>query len=218
MLGDLKGLERLRFTTSHPKDLSAELIDSFKKIDILCPHIHLPFQSGSNKILKLMNRKYTVEEYIDLVMTLRNKDPYFAVTSDVMVGFPGESRADFKNTLDLINKIEFDNLFSFKYSDRKGTKATSMPGKIDEQEKAARLKELQDLQKEKTLSRNSMLVDRIEEVLVDGLSKRGTQYTGRTKTNKVVNFNSDNNIIGKIAKVKIKRAFINSLQGELIKN
>ncbi|MFC1494605.1 tRNA (N6-isopentenyl adenosine(37)-C2)-methylthiotransferase MiaB [Thermodesulfobacteriota bacterium] len=218
MLGDLRGLKRLRFTTSHPKDLSSELIDSFKKIDILCPHIHLPFQSGSNKILKLMNRKYTIEDYIDLVMRLRGRDPYFAVTSDVIVGFPGETSADFKNTLDLIKKIEFDNLFSFKYSDRKGTKASEMPGKVAESEKAARLKELQELQKEKTLLRNRMLEGKIEEILVDGLSRRGTQYTGRTKTNKIINFNSDISIIGDLVNVNIKRAFINSLKGDLLHN
>ncbi len=218
MLANLEGLERLRFTTSHPKDLSAELIDSFEEIDILCPHIHLPFQSGSNRILKLMNRKYTVEEYVDLVKRLRSRDPDFAVTSDVIVGFPGESRADFKNTLDLIEEIEFDNIFSFKYSDRKGTKASAMPDKVTESEKASRLKELQDLQKEKTLLRNKLLEGRTEKVLVDGISKRGGQYSGRTKTNKIINFNCNYNIIGNLVNVKVKRAFINSLQGELIGN
>ena len=216
MLGDLKGLKRLRFTTSHPKDLSTELIESFKEIDILCPHIHLPFQSGSNKILKLMNRKYTIEEYVDLVMKLRDRDPYFAVTSDVIVGFPGETGLDFKNTLDLINKIEFDNLFSFKYSDRKATRASEMPDKVGESEKAGRLKELQALQREKTLLRNRMLEGKTEEILVDGLGKRDSQYSGRTKTNKVINFNSNINIIGDLVNVNIKSAFINSLKGELI--
>ena len=215
MLGDIDGLYRLRFTTSHPKDLSDDLINSFINIQKLCHHIHLPFQSGSNKILKLMNRKYTSDDYLRLVQKLRNISPDFAVTSDVIVGFPGESYADFKKTLDLIEKIEFDNLFSFKYSDRKGTKAAEMADKLDEKEKSSRLKILQDLQKEKTLLRNKRLEGRTEEILVDGISKRGTQYTGRTDTNKIVNFSCKNNVIGKLVKVNIKRAFINSLHGDM---
>ena len=215
MLGDIDGLYRLRFTTSHPKDLSDDLINSFINIQKLCHHIHLPFQSGSNKILKHMNRKYTSDDYLRLVQKLRNISPDFAVTSDVIVGFPGETYSDFKKTLDLIEKIEFDNLFSFKYSDRKGTKAAEMADKLDEKEKSSRLKILQDLQKEKTLLRNKRLEGRTEEILVDGISKRGTQYTGRTDTNKIVNFSCKNNVIGKLVKVNIKRAFINSLHGDM---
>lgn len=217
MIAGIKGLKRLRFTTSHPKDLSDRLINAFKEIDILCPHIHLPFQSGSNRILKLMNRKYTIEEYVDLVLKLREFDPLFAITSDVIVGFPGESEDDFKKTLDLITKIEFDNLFSFKYSDRKGTKAAALPDaeKIDEKKKAYRLKELQDLQKEKTLVRNKMLEGKTVEILVDGVSKRGDQYSGRTGSNKIINFKSNIDMIGELVNVTVKRSFINSLQGEI---
>jgi tRNA-2-methylthio-N6-dimethylallyladenosine synthase len=216
MLGDIEGLFRIRFTTSHPKDMSDELIDSFVKVEKLCTHIHLPFQSGSNKILKLMNRKYTRDDYLQLTQKLRDISPDFAITSDVIVGFPGESDADFKKTLDLIEKIEFDNLFSFKYSDRKGTRASEMINKLDEKIKSSRLKILQDLQKEKTLLRNRQLEGRTEEILVDGISKQGTQYTGRTGTNKIINFTSKSNVIGKLLNVNIKRAFINSFQGELL--
>ena len=216
MLSDIEGLFRLRFTTSHPKDLSDDLINSFNEIEKLCPHIHLPFQSGSNKILKLMNRKYTREDYLLLAQKLRDISPDFAITSDVIVGFPGESEADFKKTLDLIEKIEFDNLFSFKYSDRKGTKASEMGNKLDEKKKSFRLKILQDLQKEKTLLRNKRLEGRTEDILVDGVSKRGTQYTGRTDTNKIINFTSKYDVIGQLVNVNIKHAFINSLQGELL--
>ena len=215
MLNEIEGLLRIRFTTSHPKDLSDELISAFVKVDKLCPHIHLPFQSGSDKILKRMNRKYTSDDYQRLVQKLRNISPDFAITSDVIVGFPGESDDDFKKTLDLIEKIEFDNLFSFKYSDRKGTKAAEMSDKLDDREKSSRLKILQDLQKNKTLLRNKRLEGRTEEILVDGISKLGTQYTGRTTTNKIINFYSDKNIIGEVVKVNIKRAFINSLHGEI---
>ncbi len=216
MIGDIDGLYRIRFTTSHPKDLSDDLIKAFINVEKLCHHIHLPFQSGSNKVLKLMNRKYTRDDYMLLTQKLRDLSPEFAITSDVIVGFPGESDADFKKTLDLIEKIEFDNLFSFKYSDRKGTKASEMTNKLDEKTKSARLKILQDLQKEKTLLRNKRLEGRKDEILVDGISKQGTQYTGRTDTNKIINFTSKKNVIGQLINVKIKRAFINSLQGELM--
>ena len=216
MLEDIEGLYRIRFTTSHPKDLSDDLINSFSKIEKLCHHIHLPFQSGSNRILKLMNRKYTSDDYLRLTQKLRDISPDFAITSDVIVGFPGESDSDFKKTLDLIEKIEFDNLFSFKYSDRKGTKASEMTGKLDEKIKLSRLKMLQDMQKEKTLVRNKRLEGRTEEILVDGISKHGTQYSGRTVTNKIINITNKSNLIGQLVKVNIKRAFINSLQGELV--
>jgi tRNA-2-methylthio-N6-dimethylallyladenosine synthase len=218
MLSGLDGLIRIRFTTSHPKDLSIDLIDCFKDLPHLCPHIHLPFQSGSNSILKMMNRDYTREEYIGLVSKLRNIRPDFAITSDVMVGFPGESENDFQMTLDLIKKIEFDNLFSFKYSDRKGTLSEKMDCKIDEDEKTSRLLILQSIQKEITLQRNKNHIGNVEDVLVEGESKKGGQFTGRTETNKIVNFYFNINIIGSLVKVIIKRAFINSLQGSLIKN
>ncbi len=215
MLGEIQGLYRLRFTTSHPKDLSDDLIKSFVDINKLCHHIHLPFQSGSNNILKLMNRKYTSDDYLRLVEKLRGINPDFAITSDVIVGFPGESDADFKKTLDLIEKIEFDNLFSFKYSDRKGTKAAEMPDKLDDNEKSSRLKILQGIQKKITFLRNKRLEGSTKEILVEGISKLGTQYTGRTDTNKIINFTSPKDILGQLIKVKITRAFINSLHGEM---
>lgn len=215
-LSSLDGLIRIRFTTSHPKDLSGDLISCFEDLENLCPHIHLPFQAGSNRVLNMMNRGYTQEQYLLLVRELRDIRPDFAITSDVMVGFPGESEKDFKMTLDLIKKIEFDNLFSFKYSDRKGTMAEKMEGKIDEYEQASRLTILQSIQKEITLKKNKNYIGRLEEVLIEGESKKGGQLTGRTKTNKVVNFNSNIKRIGVIVKVNIKRAFINSLQGVLV--
>ena len=215
-VSEIEGLHRIRFTTSHPKDLSDDLISAFLEIKKLCHHIHLPFQSGSNRILKLMNRKYTSDDYLQLVHKLRGIDPGFAITSDVIVGFPGESEGDFEKTLDLIENIEFDNLFSFKYSDRKGTIAAGMPDKLNDTVKSSRLKILQDMQKEKTLLRNKRLEGKIQEVLVDGLSKIGTQYSGRTGTNKVVNFYCEISMIGRLVKVKVNRAFINSLHGEFI--
>jgi tRNA-2-methylthio-N6-dimethylallyladenosine synthase len=217
LLSGLAGLARIRFTTSHPKDLSDDLIRCFGELPNLCPHIHLPFQAGSNKVLKLMNRGYTREKYMDLITKLRAHRPEIAISSDVMVGFPQETREDFQMTLDLMGKIKFDSLYSFKYSDRKGTWAERMEGKIDEVEKSTRLETLQRLQKAITLERNKGLEGMEMAILVEGQSKRGGQLTGRTDTNKVVNFVSDNNIIGGLIKVKIKRGYVNSLWGERVK-
>ncbi len=216
-LNALDGLLRIRFTTSHPKDLSDELIRCFQDLEYLCPHIHLPFQAGANRILKMMNRGYTRERYMELIKKLRAERSDIAITSDVMVGFPGESEEDFKKTLDLMQKIEFDNTFSFKYSDRKGTAAEKLECKIDEEQKAFRLMTLQKLQKKITLKKNKHLEGAVVEVLVEGKSKKGEQLTGRTGTNKIVNFNCENNIIGKLVEVKIDNAFANSLQGTFIR-
>ncbi len=211
---EVEGLMRLRFTTSHPKDLSDDLICCFRDLDILCPHIHLPFQAGSNEILRRMKRGYSREQYMELVCRLREVVPDIAVTSDVMVGFPGESLLDFEETVDLMGKIRFDSLFSFKYSDREGTLAARMDQKIGEEEKSRRLSRLQALQRHITLQKNRALEGKEAIVLVEGCSKKGGQMMGRTDTNKIVNFYSNNNKIGDIVKVYIKRSFVNSLWGE----
>jgi len=215
-VSQIKGLWRLRFTTSHPKDVSDELIQCFKQLENLCPHIHLPFQAGSNRILALMNRKYTREKYMELIEKLRSVRPDIAVTADVMVGFPGETEKDFQDTIDLIKKVQFDNLFSFKYTDRPGTAAEKMKNKVPEEEKERRLLILQKTQKEITLKKNKELEGKEVEVLVEGYSKRKNQLTGRTDTNKVVNFDGNSELIGHIVKVKIEEAFANSLRGRFI--
>jgi tRNA-2-methylthio-N6-dimethylallyladenosine synthase len=211
----IKDIHRIRFTTSHPKDLSPELIKCFTALDKLCPHIHLPFQAGSDRVLKAMKRGYTPEKYMDLIHELRQARRGIAVTSDVMVGFPGETDEDFELTLDLIRKVQFDNLFSFKYSDRQGTPAARMQGKIPENQKLGRLERLQGLQREITLRKNKELLTTSVEVLVEGKSKKGQQLTGRTDTNKVVNFIGKHSQISSVVNVKIKRASFNSLWGEL---
>jgi tRNA-2-methylthio-N6-dimethylallyladenosine synthase len=216
MLNRLDGLRRIRFTTSHPKDLSGELIRCFEELDKLCPHIHLPLQSGSNKILSRMNRRYTREEYLELVRKLRDMRPDLSITSDIIVGFPGETDEDFEMTLELIKIIEFDGIYSFKYSDRRGTLAEKMDGKVDEGEKAARLLKLQAIQHDITLKRNNNYVGRLQDVLVEGESKKGGQLTGRTGSNKIVNFRCNSKYLGNFVKVLIKVAFTNSLQGLLV--
>ena len=202
-LSAIDGLIRLRFTTSHPKDISPELIRCYAEMENLCSHIHLPFQAGSNRVLERMNRGYTREKYMELIEILRYTRKNIAITSDVMVGFPGETEADFELTLDLIQKIEFDGLFSFKYSDRKGTKAENLKEKVSEEEKSRRLTRLQALQKGITLQKNRLMVGKVLDVLVEGRSKRGEQLSGRTDTNKIVNFNGNNRYIGKLVKVYI---------------
>ncbi len=215
-IGELPGLLRLRFTTSHPKDLSNELISCFKEMEVLCSHIHLPFQAGSNRILEKMRRGYTREHYIELIQKLREARPDIAITSDVMVGFPGETREDFEQTMDLIKRVQFDGLFSFKYSDRRGTIAETFKEKVDEKEKSYRLEILQSTQKRITLSRHKALEGKIVEVLVEGPGKRQGQFSGRTGTNKIVNFSCYSRLLSPLVKVLIKASYANSLKGELV--
>ncbi|RJR41423.1 MAG: tRNA (N6-isopentenyl adenosine(37)-C2)-methylthiotransferase MiaB [Desulfobacteraceae bacterium] len=213
-LSSLEGLLRIRFTTSHPKDLSDELIRCFAEIPSLCRQIHLPFQAGSNRILKRMNRGYTREQYMDRVKELREVVPSIAITSDVMVGFPGETEEDFQETMDLIRKIEFDNLYSFKYSDREKTRSSTMSGKIDEAEKSRRLALLQKLQKEITVRKNRSFKGSVVDVLVEGISRRGNQLTGKTESGRIVNFRAASELLGHIVKVTVKESSANSLRGE----
>lgn len=216
-LCEIEGLERLRFTTAHPKDLLDELISCFGKLRPLCEHIHLPVQSGSNRILKRMNRKYTREEYIEKVNKLRDVCPEIAISSDVIVGFPGETEEDFELTLDLMEKIKFDNLFSFKYSKREGTAAASLDDQVPEEVKNRRLSLLQKLQDSHTMELNRTWEGRVVEVLVEGSSKNDPkEIMGRTRQNKIVNFPGDKQLKGKLLNVRITKAFLHSLRGEII--
>jgi tRNA-2-methylthio-N6-dimethylallyladenosine synthase len=220
-------LYRIRFTTSHPKDLSDDLIDAFKDVEKLCHHIHLPVQSGSNRILKRMNRKYSRERYLKRIEKLRTACPDIAVTTDIIVGFPGEMRQDFRDTLDLIKSVEYDSLFAFKYSDRPNAPAARLFGKIAEYEKKDRLEQVLELHKQISRRRNAALVGSIQTVLVDGHSKRNRslesiQYTGRTSTNRIVNFADDRaekasvNLCGCLVPVRIENALTHSLLGKTI--
>ncbi|MBW2051682.1 MAG: tRNA (N6-isopentenyl adenosine(37)-C2)-methylthiotransferase MiaB [Deltaproteobacteria bacterium] len=207
-------LSRLRFVTSHPKDLSVELIRAFDEVKPLCEHVHLPVQSGSTRILKAMHRKYTREEYLSKVAELRDVCPDIALTTDVIVGFPGETQADFDQTMDLLDRVNFDGMFSFKYSDRPMTQAMKLRNKIPEEVKSARLTELQALQKNISLKKNQALVGQELEVLVEGPSKRiAGQLTGRTRTNKIVNFACETVSRGSLVNVLIEAASANTLRG-----
>lgn len=218
-IGKISGIERIRFTTSHPRDLSLELINCFAEEEKLCKHIHLPVQSGSNRILELMNRGYTVEEYMGKVDHLRKLSPQISITSDIIVGFPGETQNDYQETIDMMEKIRFDSSFSFKYSERKGTAAQKLEGKIEECEKLRRLNFLQALQDQHTLAANVALEGSLQELLVEGKSKNSdNDLMGRTSTWKIVNFKSEEDLTGKRVNVKISKAYLHSLRGKIDDN
>lgn len=210
------GISRLRFTTSHPKDLTDDLIACFEQLPCLCKHLHLPVQAGSDRILRLMNRGYTAARYLERIAQLRQVCPELGLTSDVMVGFPGETEEDFQQTLLLLEKVQFDNLFSFSYSDRPFARAVDFADKIPRDVKARRLTELQSLQAEITLRKNQNETGKLREVLVEGSSKNANgQITGRTQQNRIVNFAGPLELIGKSVLVRITAAFSHSLKGEL---
>ena len=232
-VNDVEGLQRIRFTTSHPKDLSEDLIEAFGKLDKLCPHIHLPVQSGSDKILKRMNRNYTRQLYLERVARLRQIRSDMAVTSDFIVGFPGETRGDFNDTLSLLEAVAFDGLFAFMYSDRKVAPASRFTSKVDEDEKKDRLQKLLAAQETITLQKNRALIGTCQEILVEGNSTRpglagspaeGPQWSGRTPGNKIVNFRPAGDIapenairVGRMVGVCIETAYAHSLQGSLVR-
>jgi len=214
---EIPGLERIRFTTSHPQDLSLPLIEAFGTLPKLCEHIHLPLQSGSNRILRQMNRGYSREEYLQKIETLRHHCPEISITTDMIVGFPGEDEEDFQASMEMITRGQFDEMFSFKYSDRPGTRATVLPNKIPEEIGRQRLGELQNLQKKITLKRNKAREGKEFEVLVEGRSKACPEENmGRTRTNHVVNFPGKIYSPGSMVKVKIQKALAHSLRGELV--
>lgn len=208
---------RIRFTTSHPRDLTDELMSCFSDVDALCKHLHLPVQSGSDSILNVMNRGYTAEDYIRKVEGLRSICPDIALTSDVIVGFPGETEDDFQKTMDLLEVVQFDNLFSFRYSDRPKTRAASFSGKVDPRVGLRRLVELQSYQAEITLRKNLAEIGLVREVLVEGPSKAsGGQMSGRTTHNRIVNFDATADLCGKIEAARITQAYSHSLKGDII--
>lgn len=216
MLCEIEGLERIRFMTSHPKDLSDKLIEAFRNCDKLCKYIHLPVQSGSDKVLKEMNRKYTKAAYLELVRKIREASPGITVSTDIIVGFPGETEEDFEETLDLVRKVQYDSAFTFLYSVRQGTPAAQRKDQIPEDIKHERFNRLVDALNESSAEKNSMYVGKTVKVLVDGISRsRGNIYEGRTDGFKLVNFVGHEGIQGSIKAVKITGANTFSLTGEL---
>ncbi len=215
-IAEIEGLLRIRFTTSYPRDVSGKLIEAMRDIPKLCKHIHLPVQSGSNRVLKRMKRTYTRESYMDIVRRLKNAVSDIAITTDIIVGFPGETEEDFNDTMTLLEEVEFDGTFSFNYSPRPETEAATYTDQIPWEVSNERLTRLQELQSEITRGKNVERVGRIEEVLVEGLSRNDPSWiSGRTTQNRVVNFPGDRSLIGGMVKVRIKEGFQNSLRGEI---
>jgi len=211
----IDGIRRVRFTTSHPNDFSREIVEAIDATPVLCDHIHLPVQSGSTRILKAMRRTYTREQYLEKMSWIRAARRPISVTTDVIVGFPGETESDFEQTLALLEEVGYDGVFSFTYSPRPNTDAKSMPDAIPEEEKARRLAVLQDGQRAIQLARNAKLVGSQFEVMVDTHHAARSQWAGRTTQNLIVNFSSPHpSLLGEYVQARITRAAPYSLVGE----
>jgi tRNA-2-methylthio-N6-dimethylallyladenosine synthase len=216
-LNEVEGLERIRFMTSHPKDISEELIRAYQDCHKLCNHIHLPVQAGSNRVLERMNRKYTREHYLDLIRKFRETRPDIAITTDIIVGFPGETEEDFQDTLSLVREVEYDSAFTFLYSVRKGTPAEKYEDQVPEDIKHERFNRLVDLMNELSLKKNKALEGQVASVLVEGTSKtKEDTLTGRTEGFKTVNFKGPKDIIGTIVPVRITEGKTFNLEGIFI--
>ncbi len=218
LVAAIPGVIRLRFTTSNPKDLSEDLMKCFAELDNLCPHFHLPVQSGADAVLKKMNRKYSIEQYLEKVEGLRKYSPDIAITTDIIVGFPGETDEEFAATMLLLEKVRYHSAYSFKYSDRPNTVSAGFENKVAEDVKAARLSRLQTRQQEITNEHYLAYVGQVVDIMVEGESRTGDgQWSGRTGTNHIVNFAGHVDIKpGQILRVKIDEACLHSLRGSLI--
>ena len=199
----IEGLKRIRFMTSHPKDLSDELIQTMAESKKVCPHLHLPMQSGSSRILKIMNRRYDKEKYLELVSKIRKAVPDISLTTDIIVGFPGETEEDFQDTLDVVEKCDFDSAFTFIYSKRSGTPAAKMENQVPEDVVKDRFDRLLALVQEKGRKASSRFEGTVQEILVEEESKEKGIFTGRTEYNLLVHFPGCQDLIGKYVKVKL---------------
>jgi tRNA-2-methylthio-N6-dimethylallyladenosine synthase len=215
LLDEVPGIERIRFVTSHPRDLSDGLIDAIRNLSKVCEALHLPVQSGSDVLLGSMNRKYSRQDYLDKVDRLRHAVPDIALTTDIIVGFPGENDRDFEMTLKLLEQVQYDGIFAFKYSKRPGTAALKLSNHVAESVKEERLSRVLALQKSITVRKNTELLGSVKEILVDGFSKKGGTVTGRTRGNKTVNVEAPSSLIGSLVHVTITAAGTNSLTGTL---
>ena len=216
-VNSIVGLDRIRFTTSHPQDLSPELVEAFATLEKLCEHLHLPVQSGSDSVLARMRRGYNCQEYLHRIRLLKQRCPQVALSTDIIVGFPGETEREFESTLELLQQVEYDEIFSFVYSPRPQTVSAKLYNDdIPEEIKKDRLKRVQSLQRGVSLRKNRDRVGGLEEILVDGDSKlKNGQIMGRTRTNRIVNLVGPATLIGSLVSVRITGATANSLLGEL---
>lgn len=217
-VSQVDGVKRLRFTTSHPKDMSDRLIDVIAAGDSICEHIHLPLQSGSDRVLSRMNRHYSRDDYFRLTELIKDKIPGYSITTDLIVGFPGETRADFEDTLDMVRRVRFDSAFTFAYSPRIGTPAAEMSDQVPHQDRMERLYELIEVQNAISKERNAEMLGKTVEVLVEGASSRdSSRYQGRTRTNKIVTFDPESDLdTGSSTWVRVIRAKTWTLEGERV--
>jgi tRNA-2-methylthio-N6-dimethylallyladenosine synthase len=218
-VGKVPGIRRVRFTTSHPRDFTKSIIDAIGSNPALCNHVHLPVQSGSSNVLAAMQRSYTREQYIQRIQWMKSCSRPIAITTDIIVGFPGETEADFEATLGLLDEVQYDALFSFKYSRRPNTPALALDDHITEEEKTRRLAILQEHQRQIQIRNNAAYVGIVEECLIEGFNKATGQWMGRTSQHKTINFlrpGHDENITGTYLPVRVTRAGPNSLVGEAV--
>ena len=217
-MGEVTGIRRVRFTTSHPRDFVKDIIDAIDENPVLCNHVHLPVQSGSSHVLDRMRRLYTRDEYMRRIEWMKRSNRDIAISTDIIVGFPGETEQDFQATLDLLDHVEYDSVFSFKYSKRPNTSALEYEDHIPEEEKQRRLLMVQERQRAIQIRRNAKYVGEIDEVLVEGFNKATGQWIGRTSQNKTLNFhhNATDGLLGRYLPVLITRAGANSLVGESV--
>jgi len=216
IVAQVDGIERIRYTTSHPVEFNERLIKAYAEVPELVSHVHLPIQSGSDKILNLMKRGHTAIEYKSKIRKLKEIRPDISLSSDFIIGFPGETEEDFNDTLKIIDEIGFDKSFSFIYSKRPGTIAASLSDNVDETEKKLRLAAVQDKLNKNTEKISESMIGSIQKVLVEGYSKKGLTLSGRTENMRTTHFNGNGSLIGQIVSVKITGGFANSLKGELV--
>lgn len=215
-VAEVEGISRIRFMTSHPKDMSDQLIACYADLPMLCGALHLPAQSGNNRILNAMNRGYGRERYLETVDKLKAARPGIKLTGDMIVGFPGETEEEFEETLSLMEAVNYFDLFSFVYSPRPGTRAAELPDDLPKQVKLERLDRLQKLQLQHSRAHNEAYVGTVQQVLVEGLAKREGQVTGRADSGRIVNFEGQPTLVGTLLEVKIIEGYANSLLGTLV--
>ena len=221
-MAGVAGIRRVRFTTSHPRDFVKEIVDVIERNQTLCDMVHLPVQSGSTKVLQAMDRQYTRDEYMRRIEWMKNARRAIAISTDIIVGFPGETEEDFGETLSLLDEVEFDSIFSFKYSRRPNTPALALGDQVPEEEKGRRLTILQERQRAIQLRRNSSLIGSELEVLIEGFNSATGQWIGRTSQNRTLNFTHPGNggasLVGQYMHVRVTRSGPNSLAGESATN
>jgi len=220
-VAEVPGIRRVRFTTSHPRDFTRDIVDAIESVPELCDHVHLPVQSGSNRTLKAMLREYTREDYLERISWLKSAKRHISLTTDIIVGFPGETEQEFEETITLLGDVGYDGVFSFKYSPRPNTPAIRMSDSIPDEEKSKRLTILQERQREIQRSNYEKHVGETLEVMIEGRNEARGQIIGRSSQNKTVNFTTTSPILpstGSYARVRVTKSFPNSLVGEMVLN